>query len=80
MDIKPSPDSQLSKQEQADAANEQLKIVLQELKGARKILARDWAQLTPRERSAHSRKVKDLEGQQENLLKELELLNIEMGS
>jgi acyl-CoA reductase-like NAD-dependent aldehyde dehydrogenase len=80
MDIQPNTGSRLSKQEQADAANEQLKTILQELKVARKILARDWAQLTPRERSAHSRKVKDLEVQQENLLKELELLSIEMSS
>ena len=80
MDIQPRTDSPLSKQEQADAANEQLKIVLQELKAARKILARDWEQLTPRERSTHSREVKELERQQQDLLKEIELLNIEMNT
>ena len=76
----PRSDAPRSKQEQADAANEQLKLILQELKAARKILARDWAEFTPRERSAYSRQVKDLEGQKENLLKEIELLNIEMSS
>jgi hypothetical protein len=52
----------------------QLASVVKELKAARKILARDWAQLTPRERSAQSRVVKELEEQQRALEDEISML------
>ena len=59
--------------ERADLAAEQLVVVGKELKEARKILARDWDALSPRERSAHSRKVKQIEEQERSLLEIIEM-------
>jgi hypothetical protein len=79
MDEPLQPDSPLSKQEQADLANEELKSVLRSLKETKRILARDWEQLSPRERSAYARQVKDLEKKQGDLLEEINLIYLEMG-
>ena len=62
------------KEEAREHVYEQLESVFKALKEARKILARDWAQLTPRERSAQSRVVKELEAQQRALQDELAML------
>ena len=70
-------DAPLSKQELVDAANAQLQNVLKNLKETKRILARDWEQLTPRERSAHSREVKVLEQQKKALFEEIEMNSIE---
>ena len=70
-------DAPLSKQELVDAANAQLQNVLKNLKETKRILARDWEQLTPRERSAHSREVKALEQQKKALFEEIEMNSIE---
>ena len=66
---KPSP----SKEELAAAATDQLQNVLILLKDKKRILARDWHQLTPRERSAFSREAKELEFQKKTLLAEIEV-------
>jgi hypothetical protein len=47
--------------EARELAIEELQSVLKRLKEAKKVLARDWAQMTPRERSAHSKFVKEIE-------------------
>ena len=80
MTTEPERDLSISKQDQLDLASQQLQGVLQNLKQTKKVLARDWAELTPRERSAYARQVKELENEQQTLLKEIELLNIEMSS
>ena len=77
MDRESQLDTSLSKEDLADFANAQLKSVLKNLKETRKILARDWEQLTPRERSAYSREVKDLERQKKTLLEEIEMNSTE---
>ena len=56
-----------------DRANEQLALVSSRLKEMQKILRRDWAQLSPRERSDLSRRVKELEAEQKSLEDELEM-------
>lgn len=66
-----TPDPALEQVVLTDLAYEQLAGVEQSLKAARKILARDWPDLTPRERSAHSRIVKQLEQQQQALLESI---------
>jgi hypothetical protein len=50
-----------------------LNSILKRLKDERKILARDWERLTPRERSAQSRIVKELEQQKHALEEEIEM-------
>lgn len=64
----PPPDPALEQMVLTDLTYEQLAGIEQQLKAARKILARDWSHLTPRERSAHSRIVKQLEQQRQALL------------
>lgn len=71
MDTQPQPAP--SKQDLVDLASEQLKVVSQKLKAVRKVLARDWEGLSPRERSVLSRQVKDLERQQQALRDEIEV-------
>jgi hypothetical protein len=62
----------LSNQEKRDGANEELKIVVDKLRDARKILRRDWEQLSTRERSAQTRVVKELEQHELVLIEILE--------
>lgn len=73
MNTEPTPEALLSSEELLDLANERLKIVLQNLKEAKRVLARDWEQLSPRERSAYARDVKNWEQQQKKLLEEIEI-------
>lgn len=54
-------------------ADQQLQDVLKKLKEVRKCLRRDWEHLAPRERSAQSRVVKELEQQQRSLEQEIEM-------
>ena len=68
-----APKPSHSKEELVAIAADHLQGVLTELKGQKKILARDWHQLTPRERSAFSREVKELEDQKKALLAEIEV-------
>ena len=65
-DFSPSPEAR------RDAAVEQLDVVTEHLQAARKELRRDWEQLQPRERSEQSRRVKDLEHQETQLLETIE--------
>jgi len=53
---------------QQDIIQEQLDSLLTRLKAAKKVLARDWETLSPRERSFASRVVKDLEAERQVLL------------
>ncbi len=69
----PSDDTSQSKQQRADIAREQLKLVEEQLRAARRILRRDWPSLTPRERSAQSRVVRDWEVQEQALIDEIEM-------
>ncbi|HEX8550789.1 MAG TPA: hypothetical protein VF681_04465 [Abditibacteriaceae bacterium] len=62
----------MSNQEVRDEANEELKTVVDKLRDARKILRRDWEQLSTRERSAQTRIVKDLEQREQELIEILE--------
>ncbi len=59
--------------EARELAIEELQAVLKRLKEAKKVLARDWAQMTPRERSAHSKVVKEIEQQKQSLLDTIEM-------
>jgi hypothetical protein len=66
-----------SHEEARQRAYEQLEGVIKALKEARKILVRDWAQLTPRERSAQSRVVKELEQQKHACEEEIKMNRLE---
>lgn len=63
----------LSKEEAHDLALQRLDAVNQQLKAAKKALLRDWPNLSPGERSASSRHVKQLEAQQQSLHDVLEM-------
>jgi hypothetical protein len=63
----------LTGDEARELALEELQSVLKRLKEAKKVLARDWAQMTPRERSAHSKFVKEIEQQKQSLLDTIEM-------
>lgn len=52
---------------------EQVSEITKSLKAAKKILNRDWEQLSPGERSAQSRVVKDYEKQIRDLEEEIEI-------
>ena len=54
-------------------ADQELQEVLKTLKEARKCLRRDWDHLAPRERSAQSRIVKELEQRKRALEDEIEM-------
>jgi hypothetical protein len=70
----PEPDwASLSKQEATDLASDRLAEVAAQLKAAQKALRRDWPNLSPGERSAGSRVVKQLEAQQQALYDVLEM-------
>ena len=74
MDSPPEQPSIIDASEQARLhAEQQLQAVLAELKEARKSLRRDWEHLAPRERSAQSRVVKELEQQARLLEQEIEM-------
>lgn len=72
----PQPSSSSSGAVSIDLAAE-LDGVLKQLKDARKILARDWEQMTPRERSAASRLVKQLEQREHTLLEEIQMSGLD---
>lgn len=65
--MNPPPDSPLTPAQRRDEAQAQLEQLEKDLRATRKILARDWEQLPPRERSAHSRRVKEMEQEQQTL-------------
>lgn len=73
METQHSPDAPLSGEELTDRTSQQLESVLKKLKEMKKILNRDWAQLTPRDRSAYSRLVKEMEQEKQALLEILEM-------
>ena len=74
MDLPPQQPSIIDTMEEARTrADQQLQGVLKALKEARKCLRRDWEHLAPRERSAQSRVVKELEQQQRLLEQEIEM-------
>jgi hypothetical protein len=74
MDLSPQQPSIVDAGEEARIrADQQLQGVLKALKEARKCLRRDWEHLAPRERSAQSRVVKELEQQQRLLEEEIEM-------
>lgn len=58
----------ISDQEKLDLAHEKLKVVEKKLREMRKILNRDWEQMSPRNRSSQSRIVKELEQQRQTLI------------
>ena len=70
--MNPLPDSSLSPAQQRDEAHARLEQLEKDLRATRKILARDWEELSPRERSAHSRDAKEIETQQKALREFLE--------
>jgi len=74
MDLPPQNLSFIDAKEEArDRADQQLQGVLKALKESRKCLRRDWEHMSPRERSAQSRVVKELEEQQRLLEEEIEM-------
>ncbi len=69
-----------SDQEKLDSAHQELKVVEKKLREMRKILNRDWEAMSPRNRSAQSRIVKELEERQRSLVDEIEMLNASCNS
>ncbi|HEX8237743.1 MAG TPA: hypothetical protein VF600_17505 [Abditibacteriaceae bacterium] len=59
--------------EARELALEELEHVSNRLREAKKVLARDWEQMTPRQRSAHSKFVKEIELQKQSLLDTIEM-------
>ena len=70
--IFPMNNDSLSNLEKLDLAHEELKTVETKLREERRILNRDWAQMSPRERSSQSRVVKELEERKAALLETIE--------
>ena len=66
------PNDEVARIENLDLAHEELKVVEKELREERRILNRDWAQMSPRERSSQSRVVKELEERQQALRETIE--------
>ncbi|HVF85068.1 MAG TPA: hypothetical protein VM821_03740 [Abditibacteriaceae bacterium] len=62
----------ISEQQKLDLAHEELKVVEKKLREMRNILNRDWETMPPRDRSAQSRIVKELEQQRQSLLETIE--------
>jgi len=60
-------------QEFTNSDAEELDSVLKQLKEAKKVLRRDWPQLSARERSSQSRGVKQLEERKQELLDAIEM-------
>ena len=75
--MNPPPDSGLTPAQRRDEAHAQLAQLDKDLRATRKILARDWEQLTPRDRSAHSRQVKEMEQKQQVLRDFLDTADVE---
>ena len=73
MNTEPASETPPSSEELLDLAKAQLKDVLLNLKEAKRVLARDWEQMSPRDRSSYARQVKMWEGQQKTLLEEIEI-------
>ena len=67
-----SPDDEVARIENLDLAHEELKVVEKSLREERRILNRDWEQMSPRERSSQSRVVKELEERKATLLETIE--------
>ena len=67
-----SPDDEVARIENLDLAHEELKVVEKELREERRIINRDWAQMSPRERSSQSRVVKELENRRDALQETIE--------
>ena len=65
-------DDSLANQTKLDLAHEELKAVEEKLREERRILNRDWAQMSPRERSSQSRVVKELENRRDALQETIE--------
>ena len=65
-------DNPLSDLEKFDLAQEELAVVEKELREMRRIIYRDWEQMSPRDRSAQSRVVKELEQRKEQLLETIQ--------
>lgn len=63
----------ISEQQKLDLAHEELQVVEKKLREMRKVLNRDWEQMPPRDRSAQSRIVKELEERQRSLVDEIEI-------
>lgn len=61
MDSQLQPGDSLSKEELIELTYARLDALLKKLKETKKVLLRDWADLTPGERSAQSRLVKEIE-------------------
>ncbi len=66
----------MSDLQKLDEARAELKTVQTQLREERRIINRDWSQMTPRERSSQSRVVKELEERQRILMDEIEMLAI----
>lgn len=62
-----------SKEQLIDIAREELAEVTTQLRETRRILARDWEQMPTRERSAHSRRARELEARQKALLETIQM-------
>ena len=62
-----SDSTPLSDIEKLDLAHAELAVVEKELREERRIINRDWAQMSPRERSSQSRVVKELENRRDAL-------------
>ena len=58
--------------EKLDLAHAELAVVEKELREERRIINRDWAQMSPRERSSQSRVVKELENRRDTLQETIE--------
>ena len=67
-----SPDDEVARIENLDLAHAELAVVEKELREERRIINRDWAQMSPRERSSQSRGVKELEERKNALLETIE--------
>ncbi len=64
----------ISEQQKLDLAHEELKDVELKLRAMRKVLNRDWEQMSPRDRSAQSRIVKEFEQQRQTLRETIETI------
>lgn len=62
-----------AKAETCTCADQKLQDISKALKEAKKCLRRDWEHLAPRNRSAQSRVVKELEQQKRSLEEEIEM-------
>lgn len=68
----PPDDTPFSNLEKLDLAHEELAVVEKELREMRRIIYRDWEQMSPRDRSSQSRIVKELEQRRDDLLETIQ--------